>query len=228
MPDTIYPMSIIRIYLAVATFCISGCALNGKMAGPGTGESQEINTVVVMPFEVASHRHDLGRSLRCSICGAVFQGGPVKKDADIYMSHQLVAWMKENTSFSIIPARTARAVRSSMLSEEMSLSDHRLSVEIGKRLEADAIMSGTVYRFQERVGTSLSVDAPASVAFGIHLVRVSNGHLMWVGRFDETQHSLSEDLFRWRTFFQRGGGWLTAEELASFGFQEVMATFPLK
>ncbi|MDY6954621.1 MAG: nucleoid-structuring protein H-NS, partial [Thermodesulfobacteriota bacterium] len=62
----------------------------------------------------------------------------------------------------------------------------------------------------------------------IHLIRVADGRLIWVGHFDETQHSLSEDLFRWKTFLKRGGGWLTAEQLAAFGLQEVMATFPLK
>jgi len=218
-------ISVARVCLAVATLCISGCALNGKVAGPGTEETQDIQSVVVMTFEKVRHRYDMGASIRCPICGTIFQGGPIKKGADTYMTHQLTEWMKENTSYTLIPSDTAQRVRSSLLSEEIGMSEHRLIVETGKRLEADAVMSGTIYRFRERVGAALSVDTPASVAFGMHLVRVADGRLMWVGHFDETQHSLSEDLFRLRTFVKRGGGWLTAEELASFGFQEVMATF---
>ena len=227
MPGTIHSVSVVRICLAVATLCILGCVLNGKVAGPRTEENQAINSVVVMPFDAVSHGHDLETSLRCPMCGAVFQGGPIKKGADTYMTHELTEWMKETTSCTLIPPGKAQSVRSRLLSEEIGLSEHRLIVEIGKRLEADAVMTGTIYRFRRRVGASLSVDTPASVAFGMHLVRVSDGRLIWVGRFDETQHSLSEDLFGLRTFVKRGGGWLTAEELASFGLREVMATFSL-
>ncbi|MDY6986603.1 MAG: hypothetical protein SWQ30_00975 [Thermodesulfobacteriota bacterium] len=227
MPGTIHAISVVRICLAVAALCISGCALTGNVAGPGAEENQDIQSVVVMAFEAAPQGRDMGASIRCPICGAVFQGGPIKKGADTYMTHQLTEWMKEKTSYTLIPWGTAQSVRASLLAEEIGMSEHRLLVETGKRLEADAVISGTIYRFRERVGAALSVDTPASVAFGLHLHRVADGRLIWVGRFDETQHSLSEDLFRWRTFLKRGGGWLTAEELASFGFQEVMATFSL-
>jgi len=227
MPGTIHAVSVVPICLAVATLCISGCSLKGEVAGPRIEENLDIQSVVVMAFEAAPQGHDMGVSLRCPICGAVFQGGPIKKGADRYMTHQLKQWMKENTSYALIPSGTAQRVRSSLVSEEIGMSEHRLIVETGRRLEADAVMTGTIYRFRERVGAALSVDTPASVAFDMHLVRVADGRLIWVGHFDETQHSLSEDLLRWRTFLKRGGGWLTAEALASYGFQEVMATFPL-
>jgi hypothetical protein len=71
------------------------------------------------------------------------------------------------------------------------------------------------------------VDKPASVAFGIHFIRIADNRLIWGGHFDETQHSLSENLFKLRKFVKRGGGWLTAEQLATYGLQETMATFPL-
>jgi hypothetical protein len=67
----------------------------------------------------------------------------------------------------------------------------------------------------------------ASVAFGIHFIRVADGRLIWVGHFDETQHSLSKNLFKLATFVRRGGGWLTAEQLATFGLRETMATLAL-
>ena len=46
-------------------------------------------------------------------------------------------------------------------------------------------MAGYVYRFRERKGVSYTVEQPASVAFEIHLLRVSDGALVWRGSFDK-------------------------------------------
>jgi len=88
-------------------------------------------------------------------------------------------------------------------------------------------MSGTIYRFRQRVGTSLSVTTPASVAFAMELIRVSDGRAIWSRAFDETQRSLDENLLKLGGFLKRGGGWLTAEELAAFGLNEVMSSSPV-
>jgi hypothetical protein len=227
MPGARHFLSVVQIGFPLAFLCIAGCGLSNEMAGPGGEENGDIQRIVIMPFGQMDHRDDAKTTLRCPLCGAVFQGGAIKKGADSYMTRELTQWMKENTSYTLIPPGTAQSVRASLLSRETSVSEDRLITETGKRLEADAVMSGTIYRFRERVGAAFSVDTPASVAFDIHLLRATDGRLMWVGRFDETQHSLTEDMLRWRTFLKRGGGWLTAEELASFGLEDVMATFSL-
>lgn len=46
---------------------------------------------------------------------------------------------------------------------------------------------------------SYSVEKPASVAFEIHLFRVSDGALVWKGRFDKTD-SLMEDVLQASAF----------------------------
>ena len=85
---------------------------------------------------------------------------------------------------------------------------------------------GRVFRYRERVGTAFSVETPASVAFDLLLIRASDGRLLWVGRFNETQKSLFENLFRLRVFIKRGARWLTADELADFGLAQVLESFP--
>ena len=229
MPTTITLQSIVlmRFFLAVATFFILGCTTNPPVSGPDAEQPLGVESLVVLPFEQIPQRDEIGTSVRCPICGAIFETGPISAGADRYMTEQLVGWVKVNTPYTLIAPGKAEGVRSRMLSEELSISERRLVVETGKRLQADAVIGGTIYRFRQRVGSALSVETPASVAFGIHLIRVADGRLMWVGHFDETQHSLSENLFKLATFVRRGGGWLTAEELASFGLRETMATFPL-
>ena len=92
---------------------------------------------------------------------------------------------------------------------------------------ADAVLAGKIYRFIERDGTGLSAKTPASVAFELDLIRVSDGRVVWSGHFDETQKSLFENLFQWNTFWQRKGMWITAEQMATEGLNRTFETFPV-
>lgn len=113
-----------------------------------------------------------------------------------------------------------------LAADKKELSERDILVEIGRALYADAVLVGHVYRFKDRVGTRYSVDSPASVAFDIHLVDVSNGSMLWVGHFDETQRSLFENLFKIGTFLRRKGTWITAEEMAVSGLEDVLQALP--
>jgi hypothetical protein len=53
-----------------------------------------------------------------------------------------------------------------------------------------------------------------------------DGIEVWKGRFDETQRPLSENLFKIGSFFRRKASWLTAEELASVGLDEMLKRLP--
>ena len=91
---------------------------------------------------------------------------------------------------------------------------------------ARAVLIGKVYRFRQRDGTDYSVNRPASVAFHLDLIRVADGRVVWTGNFDETQHALSEDLFRLGAFLERKGRWVTAEDLAVYGLRRTLETMP--
>ena len=99
-------------------------------------------------------------------------------------------------------------------------------VRIGTELKAHAVVIGGVYRFEQRIGSALGVQRPASVAFDAHLVRVADRKVLWSGRFDETQRSLSENLLKADTFVKGGGQWVMVEKLASIGVETVLRTFP--
>ena len=86
---------------------------------------------------------------------------------------------------------------------------------------ADHVILGSVWRYQDR-----TQDTGASVAFTVYLLEVDNGRRVWRGKFDKTQHALSDDLGDADAFFQKGARWLSAEELARFGIEQVMQSFP--
>jgi hypothetical protein len=50
--------------------------------------------------------------------------------------------------------------------------------------------------------------------------------MVWEGKLDETQRPLSENLFKIGSFFRRKAHWLTAEELAGVGMDEMLKRLP--
>ena len=95
--------------------------------------------------------------------------------------------------------------------------------QIGQMVYADAVLTGRVQRYRERVGDEWGAKSPASVAFVLELVDVRRGDVIWSARFDETQKSLSENIFAIGDISQRGVRWLNAEQLAQEGVKKALA-----
>ena len=93
---------------------------------------------------------------------------------------------------------------------------------LGQLVYADAVISGRVVRFRERVGEAMGAKSPASVAFVLDLYDVKRGDLAWEARFDETQKALTENLLGLGSFSARGLRWLSAEELSQEGIKKAV------
>lgn len=93
---------------------------------------------------------------------------------------------------------------------------------VAKQLKADAALIGQVLVYQERVGSRLGASPPASVGFEVKVVS-ADGQVLWVGNYYERQHPMTEDFMG---FLQRWGAFVTAEELAQYGVEEVLKEFP--
>ncbi len=118
-------------------------------------------------------------------------------------------------------------VQSELFSTQTPLfAEHQALIAAGRAAKTDLVLAGYIFRFKQRIGTHYSVQSPASVAFGIHLINVADGSSIWYGHYDETQQSLSENLFRLRLFFKRKLQWITAEDMAIAALDELLETFP--
>ncbi|HEY6973848.1 MAG TPA: hypothetical protein VI359_06050 [Nitrospiraceae bacterium] len=93
---------------------------------------------------------------------------------------------------------------------------------IAARLKADAALVGQVLVFQERVGSRLGADPPAAVGFEVKVV-ASDETVLWIGNYYERQRPMTEDMLG---FLQRWGAFVTAEELAQYGVDEILKEFP--
>lgn len=94
---------------------------------------------------------------------------------------------------------------------------------IGEMVYADAVLTGRVQRYRERVGDEWGAKSPASVAFVLELVDVRRGDVIWSARFDETQKSFSENILAFGDISQRGLKWLSAEQLTQEGVKKAIA-----
>ena len=95
------------------------------------------------------------------------------------------------------------------------------ALKLGEKLQASHVLAGTAVRYRERKGTAYGADRPATVTFSVYLLEVKTGAIVWSGAFDKTQQSLAENLFDAPAFFKGGAKWLTAQELACRGAEDI-------
>ena len=215
----------IKIFLLTVMLCLQGCTKH-----IGIKENVRFTSgkekILIFPFKNMAAVYGENVNSRCPICGKVFMTGEVAEDADNMLTEQLFILLKDREDIQLIPASQSQGVVSNLLSKDQKrLSERDLLVETGRVLKADWVLSGNIFRFRERVGGKYSVDLPASVAFDIHLIRVSDGRLLWNDHFDETQRPLSENLLQLGPFLQRKARWITANEMAVSGLKDVLKTF---
>jgi hypothetical protein len=133
---------------------------------------------------------------------------------------------KKRPKAPIIAGERVAGVYRRISSDSLTISLREVLREMGNELGAEGVVAGFLYRYRERKGVSYTVEQPASVAFEIHLLRVSDGALVWRGSFDKTQSSLMENMLQFASFFRGKGMWVTAEELTGEGVEQVLKTFP--
>jgi hypothetical protein len=217
----------VLIILIVVSLSLAGCASSEPAPNVPHPKVLNVQTLLVAPFGIATEGYQVGSTARCSMCGTIFITGPSAPGDDTYMTDQLMTYLKTRTDYTLIPPGTGAGVRAQILSESVDIPERDLLLQMGRKLGADAVVSGKIFRFQQRVGTSYAVDTPASVAFSMYLLRVDDGDMIWAGSFDETQRPLSDNLLQLSTWAKRGARFLTAEELAHSGLNKVMAAFPV-
>lgn len=209
-------------------FVFIACSAKAPPPPEAPPEPIHIKKLLVIPFENMTSVYGENATVQCRLCGNIFTTGKVEKGADKMLTDHVASLLKSRKDLELVPESQAEGALSTILSgESAELPQRELLTKVGFSLGADAVLAGKIYRFIERDGTGLSAKTPASVAFELDLIRVSDGRVVWSGHFDETQKSLFENLFQWNTFWQRKGMWITAEQLATEGLNRTFETFPV-
>ncbi len=182
----------------------------------------EINRIAVLPFEPVcpGQKED---EITCAFAGKVVPGEVASEAAEV-LTTLLYRKLEGNPRFFLVPPEQAVGLWAEVLARYTGASAYRLIAEIGRRLGVEAVLYGKVFRYRERKGTGFSVVEPASVAFALLLIRVSDARVIWRGWFDETQKPLSENVLALKLYGKIR--WLTARELAARGLDKVLSEFP--
>jgi TolB-like protein len=205
---------------------LSACASGEKLPDTKPGISGT-ETLLVLPFRNLNEQNGETGLIRCPGCGTAFATGQVSQSASQLLTEHLLSFLNDNRHFKVIASRPAITVQSeSFAVNHRRVAEQQALISAGRAAKAELVLAGYIFRFKQRVGTNYSVQTPASVAFGIHVISVSDSSVVWYGHHDETQQSLSENLFNLKKFLKRRWKWITAEELATSALEELLETFP--
>ncbi len=205
----------------------AGCSHGGVSgASHPQDEKRVFHRVAVAPFQQSTPEMVDINAVDCSSCGMFKQPVRFPDHPETAIEKNFIDRLNSSYRIDIVPPERVSGIYeryASLLVRETPLS---VLKKVGADLAVDGIAYGYVFYYRERKGMPYSVEKPASVAFEIHLFRVSDGALVWKGRFDKTQTSLMEDVLQASAFLRGGGKWLTARELAEEGIEDVVKTFP--
>ena len=159
------------------------------------------------------------------------QTQPYDPNQDLYSVSEAAAQAITLRVVSVLRARpTLRIigtddwdVQENLWAEPTATSMKIMAKEVGDRLKVDGVLMGRVRTYREREGTRLGAK-PAAVGFEMFLVQPSDGIVLWKGEFFEEQKPLTQDVVG---FFEKSGGFVTAQELSEIGVQKVLETFPV-
>jgi hypothetical protein len=131
--------------------------------------------------------------------------------------------LQRRPGFRIVPRDEVTQTFSEQKARDRSLSWRQQVIQLGTKLEVDAVLIGLVRVYRERKGSKFAA-TPAVVGFESHLVNSANGKVLWSGTFYDEQRPLNEDFIG---FWERKGMYLTADELARTGVEKMMKDFPV-
>ena len=180
--------------------------------------------VAVLPYQAALGGEE--GNVRSPLTGASFRPGPMIEGAGMALDASLDQWLPKVAEFQIIPVSQAGAVFDRMRREDISLHLMQAVQATGNKLKADAVLVGFVYRFAQRVGGPYAADRPASAAFDLNLIRVSDGAVIWKNSFDETQQAFSENILAASHYMDRGLRWFTVQEWGDIGLGQLLERLP--
>ena len=212
--------------VVIAFFIALGLASSKAGAAETWPVSFEVQRIGVMTFFKGSYGSDITSSITCPVCDLTFDPENLTPDCDRILTGFTQDLLQIRYGDKLVPMLDVMRAYRQMPKDEFKDTPVDLTQRLGKALSANAMILGTVWRYRDRRGGARAVESPASVSFAVHLVEVETGNILWSKAFAETQQSLSENILKAPAFFARGAKWLTADELARFGMEEIFKAFP--
>ena len=211
----------LSLLLLVLLFSFS-CGSQRAVA-PKLDISNNFKRILVLPFKNMTRIYGETESVKSPLGPNYYLTGKIEPDAEFVMTEKLAGFLEKQQNCEVVTKdQLSEASFNITVNPEKGADELRHILDIGRREGVDGVFAGYIFRFRERVGNTMSVSSSASVIFELHFINVKNANISWSGYYAETQKSLSEDLLGIGKYFKRGGKWITAEELAISGLEELL------
>ncbi|RLC27323.1 MAG: hypothetical protein DRH37_10910 [Deltaproteobacteria bacterium] len=219
--------SVCCLMIILALLSCPGC-WPGRNRGSVIPETLEIRKVVIVGFMSALSPTDKPGIFTNPLSSSLVSAEPVPPGIVRRMNEILLEKVSTQKNYDLISRKQAIGVYSRIIASDRDIAMAPMKVvrKLGRELNADAVLLGYIYRWQERVGSDYAVKTPASVAFDLLLIRPDDGRILWKSKFEKTQKSLSENILDMSTFLEAGGKWMKAADLAMIGLRKMIREMP--
>jgi len=223
----------VAICVMIAVWCTAGLMVDGYLTNRAAAQSRaepikiQWEKIGVMPFFKGRRSADTGEILACPICELLFKSENIKDGADRAITSYVQEALERRHRDKVIALDEVSRVYQKIPRDDTKDTPRSLAQKAGEALGADLMIAGTVWRYRDRVRDPMGPERGASVAFEMYLMEVPSGGTVWKKRFDETQRPLTEDIRGVKGLIKEGARWLSADELARYGVEEIFKRFPL-
>jgi hypothetical protein len=227
----------ILLLLWAILILLIGNPVNGSADSDRTAfENADLSTlqfkrIAVMPFLVGkleSPEQPVEKPLSQPLKQLNIGADNLVEGADQIMTRLVNDVLQIRFADQMVSMEEAAAVYTDVIRDQTLDTPRKLAKKFGENLQADLVVIGTIWRFREKGTVKEIADSPASVAFSVYLMEVSNGKRLWRDAFDGTQKTLSEDVLGGLKQIKMGLRWLSVNELARYGVKNVFRKFPLR
>jgi hypothetical protein len=203
--------------------------LTNRIAAQSRAEPIKIQweKIGVLPFFKGRRSTDTGETLICPICELSFKSENIKDGADRAITSYVQEALERRYRDKVIFLDEVSRVFQEIPRDDTKDTPRSLAQKAGEALGADLMIVGAIWRYRDRIQEPMGPERGASVAFDMYLIGVSGAKTVWKKRFDETQRPLTEDIRGAKKLIKKGARWLSADELARYGVEEVFKRFPL-
>lgn len=220
-----------RFLAAVIVSILIGSPCVGAREQPSEQTSVVyFRTIAVAPFLVGHRQPNMDETLddtlSCPLDQICMDDPTIKPDAGAMMMRLVHSVLNSRYSGHVVPLNDVRTAYDGLRLDGSKDSPRTLARRLGRRLSADLMLVGTVWRYREKGAIDGLPDKPASVAFALYLVEPESGRRLWRGIFDMAQEIAFQDMARFSSRIKMGLKWLSADELARHGVKEVFRPFP--
>lgn len=145
---------------------------------------------------------------------------PVKQEVLYKLDQTVQETLARHEVGGYLPPSLTRQCQEIVVFEQISRgreSAFKYWTGVGACMKADYILVPQALAWQERDGGEYGSNVPASVVLDLFLVEVKTKRIAARYHYDKTQQALTDNLLKANEYFQRGGKWVTAGELAREG-----------